>query len=77
MFLLYDDGNHRLYGLFDTMDAAKVFVHDVLAVSVDWSDPKYTVTGSVMSRPRARNNFHIAPVPVNPSEFTNQPLGFH
>ena len=76
LFLLHDDYNGRIYGVFDTMDAAKAFVSDTLNVKVEWSDPKHTVIGSVSSQPRARNNYHIKPVPVNPTEFDNRPLGF-
>jgi hypothetical protein len=75
MFLLYDDFNCRIFGVFSTADAAKAFVNDTLGVTVDWSDPKQTVTGSMRSQPRARNNYHIQPVPVDPTIFDNAPRG--
>jgi hypothetical protein len=76
MFLLHDDYNGRIYGIFTTAEGAKAFVSDALGIDVEWSDPKHTVTGSMLSRPRGKNNFHIKPVPVDPKEFTNLPLGF-
>lgn len=83
MFILYDRsrsvnsiGGGRIYGIFSTTDKAKAYVKDVLGKDVGWSDPKHTVTGSIMSRPLEIVNFHITPAPVDPEEFDNLPRGF-
>lgn len=76
MFLLHDTYNQKIYGVFSDMDAAKAFVADALGADVQWSDPKHTVTGSVSSMPRAKNNYQIKPVPVDPTVVSNLPHGF-
>lgn len=77
MFLLHTDSPDigRIYGVFTTVEKAKSYVKDTLGVDVEWSDPKHTVTGSMCSRPRTRNNFHIKPLPVDPTEAHNLPIG--
>lgn len=77
MFLLHTDSPTagRIYGVFTTVEKAKDYVKDVLGVDVEWSDPKNTVIGSMRSRPRTNNNFHIKPLPVDPTTFENLPIG--
>lgn len=76
MFLLQTDSPDigRIYGVFTTVEKAKSYVKNVLGVDVEWSDPKHTVIGSMQSRPRTRNNFHIKPLPVDPTEDHNLPI---
>lgn len=76
MFLLHDTYNQKIYGVFSEMDTAKAFVADALSMDVQWSDPKHTVTGSVSSMPRAKNNYRIVPVPVDPTGLSSLPFGF-
>lgn len=76
MFLLHDTYNQKIYGVFSEMDTAKAFVADALGMEVQWSDPKHTVTGSVSSIPRAKNNYRITPVLVDPTAVSNLPHGF-
>lgn len=76
MFILYEDYNCQIYGIFTTVEGAKAFVREQLGVTVEWSDPKHTVTRSMSSQPRARKNYHIQPAPVDPTTFENRPYGF-